>query len=93
MGPGHDLAVELSAVVIERHVEELRAHPRGLSRRALAAEHAADIGKARHAKRRPAEQSGGENVERDRDHQFAIEADRRVHGERRPRLVWGRRWL
>jgi len=48
--PGYDLTAEFAAVVIEPHVEKLRAYPRRLSRRALdtgASEQPADVAEPR----------------------------------------------
>src|SRR5437879_1449834 len=82
--PGHDLALEFAAVVIEPHVEKLRAHPRGLSWRALCAcatEHRADIAEPG-PERRPAEQPRAEDAERDRHRKFALDAGKGGDRER-----------
>src|SRR5258706_6755411 len=75
--PGHDLALEFAAVVIEGHVEKLRADPRPLSRRALCAkapEHRADISESRRAERRPAQQPRAEEAERDCHRELTLDA-------------------
>ena len=83
VGSGQNLARQLAAVVIERHVEELRAHPRTLSRRALpAAKERAEIGKTHRLRRRPAEQPRAEQAERDSHHQFAAKTGIGRHRKR-----------
>src|ERR1700737_1965846 len=76
MGPGHDLARELAAVVIEDHIDKLRADPRCLSRRARAStsEYRADIGETRCPERRPAQQPRTEDAERDGYRKLALGA-------------------
>src|SRR5260370_20506233 len=82
--PVDDLTSELAAVVIEAHVEILRAHARGLPRRTLgaAAKNAADIAKSRCPERRPAEQPRAEDAERNRHRQFAFQAGKGGHRQR-----------
>src|SRR3954447_3795982 len=84
MGPGHDPAGKPTAVVIERHVEKLRADLRGLSRGAFGAgsEQAAELAETRCAERRPAEQTRAEDAERDRYRQVTLDTRKRGHGER-----------
>src|SRR3954451_23318794 len=77
IGSVHDLAAQFAAVVIERHVEKSRADPRTLPRRtprASAPEHRADISEAGCGERRPTEQAGAENADRDGDCKFSLEA-------------------
>src|SRR5438270_4210721 len=83
MGAGHDAADEFAAVVIERHLQKLRADLRGLPRRAFAAgaEQSADISKTRGPEWRPAEQPRAENAERDRHRQFTLDAGEGGHCE------------
>src|ERR1035437_2075363 len=83
--PGHDLAAQIAAVVIERHVEKLRADLRRLSRRALrasASEHPSDIAEARCAERRPAEQPRAKDAERDCDRELTLDAGKGGNRER-----------
>src|ERR1700686_1524489 len=75
--PGHDLARKFAAVVIENHIENLRADPRPLSRRALrtcAPKQAADIAESGCPERRPAEQPRAEDAERDCYRKLALDA-------------------
>ena len=62
--------------MIEAHVEKLRAHARSLSRRALraAAEDPPDTAEATRPERRPAEQAGAEDAERNSYRKFAAQA-------------------
>src|ERR1700710_1660437 len=75
MGPRHDPAGKLAAVVIERHVKKLRTDLRRLSRRALGAgsEQGAELAEARCPERRPAEQPCPEDAERDRYRKLALD--------------------
>jgi hypothetical protein len=77
-----DGAGQFAAVMVEAHVEEVRAHPRALSRRALATEQAADGRKARGAERRPAKQAGAENAEWNGNRELAPHARIRGHRQR-----------
>src|SRR5260370_16775055 len=72
--PGHDLAREPAAVVIEDHIDKLGADPRGLSRRACtsASEYRAEIGETRCPERRPAQQPRAEDAERHGDRKLAL---------------------
>src|ERR1700736_6008417 len=74
--PIDDLAPELTAVVVEAHVEKLRAHARTLPRRALraAAEYGPDIAESGGPERRPAEQPGTEDAKRYRNRKLSPEA-------------------
>src|SRR4051812_50074847 len=82
--PVHDLARQRAAVMIEAHVEILRAHARGLSRRTLrsAAEDRADIAEPRHSDRRPAEQSRAKNAKGDRHRQLPSETGKGRNSQR-----------
>src|SRR5256885_8451405 len=80
---GHDLADMLAAVVIEFHVKKLRAHARGLSLRALpASEQPTDTAETRCSERRPPEQTGAKNADRDRHREFALQPGERGDRER-----------
>src|SRR4029079_1389358 len=73
--PVHDPARELAAVVIEAHVEKLRAHTRSLPRRTLpAAPEEPPDAEATWPERRPAEQAGAEDAERNSYRKFAAQA-------------------
>src|SRR5205807_6918945 len=71
----HDPARQFAAVVIEAHIEKLRADARGLPRRTLpaAAEDPADIAEATRPEGRPAEQARAEDPERDRNRELAAQ--------------------
>src|SRR5665213_735438 len=76
MWPGDDLPPQSAAVVIERHVQILRPDTRGLSRRALRTEsrkHPAKVGETCRPERRPSEQTGAEDAERDGDSEFTLD--------------------
>ena len=75
MGSGGDAPCHLAALVIERHLQILRANLRALAGRSRtdAREQIAD---AAGAKRRPAQQTGAENADRDGDRQLAAETDK-----------------
>src|SRR5215212_2353075 len=81
-----DLAAQIPAIVIERHVEKLRPDPRVLpwrTFRASASEQSADIAETGCAEWRPAEQPSTENANRNCDGKFPFEAgkggDRKRH--------------
>src|SRR6266481_2596025 len=77
MRASHDPAGQLARVVIERHVEELRADLGRLPGRAsrARAKQRADIAEDRGSERRPTEQPRAEHADRDRDRELAPHAD------------------
>src|SRR5437868_14751956 len=66
-----DLSVQIAGVMVEDHVEELRSHPRRLTRRLLGSRK-----ETRRPEWRPAEQPCAEDSERDRHCKLAANTDK-----------------